>query len=535
MQVPPAAAIAFALARRGRRRTFPGAAERDGDRTPRPRRATRGDGSPPGVPPERRWRGHKPNGSALIRCSRGVTRPASAAIDAQATTGDTTVAGCQRHRSRTRAECSATEKLNFIWSVKEIPASPQAPPVPRRDPVLRVAPPRLRPRGNQGRRRGQGRRSSGRTVGCATDVISPTSPGSLFWNVNSSPSRTLLAGSAQHSPQRPRLVRGFSPNARTPSSVGATEPDRQDGWRPRSLRGRQTVRRDRPAPRCRLEPRDGATSTRSSSGRRDLPTRRLASTSRPVRWIRADGTSCFAGDDRCMSEPSKIFKILRPCLRDRGMPSPWPRSTSAGQPDRPAAPLRQELQPGVVRGLPHGHVAEGTKRRRHRVRRLVHPGTASKGKTFRLPVAGQPAVRQGPEDDREGHQGRTRRRGFDGRFGAGLPATSDGRSCSAADDLEDAPVEDGGGRIAVVFNGSPCSLGDAGSGMSEIRRWIIENDWLDAIIGLPDQLFYNTGISTYIWVVTNRKRQERRVGCSSHRRPRAVRQDAQEPRNKRNG
>ncbi|MGH9155195.1 MAG: HsdM family class I SAM-dependent methyltransferase [Acidimicrobiales bacterium] len=72
------------------------------------------------------------------------------------------------------------------------------------------------------------------------------------------------------------------------------------------------------------------------------------------------------------------------------------------------------------------------------------------------------------------------------------------------------PVDGGGSRIAVVFNGSPLFSGDAGSGMSEIRRWIVENDWLDAIIGLPDQLFYNTGIHTYVWVVTNRKRPDRR-------------------------
>jgi type I restriction enzyme M protein len=71
------------------------------------------------------------------------------------------------------------------------------------------------------------------------------------------------------------------------------------------------------------------------------------------------------------------------------------------------------------------------------------------------------------------------------------------------------PVNDGGSRIAAVFNGSPLFSGDAGSGMSEIRRWIIENDWLDAIIGLPDQLFYNTGIFTYVWILTNRKRPER--------------------------
>jgi type I restriction enzyme M protein len=71
------------------------------------------------------------------------------------------------------------------------------------------------------------------------------------------------------------------------------------------------------------------------------------------------------------------------------------------------------------------------------------------------------------------------------------------------------PPEDGGSRIAVVFNGSPLFSGDAGSGFSEIRRWLLESDMLEAIVGLPDKLFYNTGIFTYVWVVTNRKRSER--------------------------
>jgi type I restriction enzyme M protein len=64
-------------------------------------------------------------------------------------------------------------------------------------------------------------------------------------------------------------------------------------------------------------------------------------------------------------------------------------------------------------------------------------------------------------------------------------------------------------RLAIVFNGSPLFTGAAGSGESEVRRWITENVWLNAIVALPDQLFYNTGIFTYIWVVTNRKRPER--------------------------
>jgi type I restriction enzyme M protein len=67
------------------------------------------------------------------------------------------------------------------------------------------------------------------------------------------------------------------------------------------------------------------------------------------------------------------------------------------------------------------------------------------------------------------------------------------------------PKEQGGSRIAIIFNGSPLSNGDCGSGESEIRRWILENDWLDAIVMLPDQLFYNTGIFTYIWLLTNNK------------------------------
>src|ERR1035438_925536 len=67
------------------------------------------------------------------------------------------------------------------------------------------------------------------------------------------------------------------------------------------------------------------------------------------------------------------------------------------------------------------------------------------------------------------------------------------------------PVSDGGTRVAIVTNGSPLFTGDAGSGESEIRRWILENDWLESIVALPGQIFYNTGINTYIWVLTNRK------------------------------
>ena len=104
--------------------------------------------------------------------------------------------------------------------------------------------------------------------------------------------------------------------------------------------------------------------------------------------------------------------------------------------------------------------------------------------------------------------------GFAGRFGAGLPRINDGSLLFLQHMLSKMqPVAadgSGGSRIAIVFNGSPLFTGDAGSGESDIRRWIIENDWLEAIVALPDQLFYNTGISTYIWVLTNRKEAHRR-------------------------
>ena len=100
--------------------------------------------------------------------------------------------------------------------------------------------------------------------------------------------------------------------------------------------------------------------------------------------------------------------------------------------------------------------------------------------------------------------------GHGGRFGAGLPRISDGSLLFLQHMLSKmrAP-EDGGSRIAIVFNGSPLFTGGAGSGGSNIRRWIIENDWLEVIVALPDQLFYNTGISTYVWVLTNRKEPRR--------------------------
>ena len=107
-------------------------------------------------------------------------------------------------------------------------------------------------------------------------------------------------------------------------------------------------------------------------------------------------------------------------------------------------------------------------------------------------------------------------RGWDGRFGAGLPRISDGsmlflqHMISKFKPLTDTAGVDGGSRMGIVLSGSPLFSGAAGSGESEIRRWIIEGDLLEGIVALPDQMFYNTGISTYVWILTNRKPADRR-------------------------
>lgn len=105
------------------------------------------------------------------------------------------------------------------------------------------------------------------------------------------------------------------------------------------------------------------------------------------------------------------------------------------------------------------------------------------------------------------------KKGFAGRFGAGLPATSDGQMLflmTAISKMKD--ISQGGSRIAIIHNGSPLFTGDAGSGASNIRKYILENDLLEAIIALPNDIFYNTGIATYIWVLSNKKAGTKREG-----------------------
>jgi type I restriction enzyme M protein len=132
------------------------------------------------------------------------------------------------------------------------------------------------------------------------------------------------------------------------------------------------------------------------------------------------------------------------------------------------------------------------------------------GKTFDYMLANPPfGVEWKPEENsiRKEYE----EQGFGGRFGAGLPRINDGSFLflqHMISKMKD--PKEGGTRLAIVFNGSPLFTGGAGSGESNIRQWIIENDWLEAIVAMPDQLFYNTGISTYVFVITNRKKRHRK-------------------------
>ncbi|HKZ54784.1 MAG TPA: class I SAM-dependent DNA methyltransferase [Anaerolineales bacterium] len=131
------------------------------------------------------------------------------------------------------------------------------------------------------------------------------------------------------------------------------------------------------------------------------------------------------------------------------------------------------------------------------------------GKAFDYLITNPPYGKDWKRD--EGAVRAEHARGSAGRFAPGVPRISDGQMLFLLHMLAHMKdAGDGGSRVAIIMNGSPLFTGDAGSSESEIRRHILENDWLEALIALPEQLFYNTGIATYVWVITNRKRPERK-------------------------
>ncbi len=229
----------------------------------------------------------------------------------------------------------------------------------------------------------------------------------------------------------------------------------------------------------------------------------------PREVIRLMVNLLFIEDDRLLSKPGVVKTLLDPAAGTGGMLSVAEDHLRSLNPQARLKVYGQELNPEtyavcrsdmMLKGQDASHIVLGNS--------FTEDGFA--GQHFDYLLANPPFGvdwRKVERPIRDEHASK----GFAGRFGAGLPRINDGSFLFLQHMISKMkPVEQGGSRLAIVFNGSPLFTGAAGSGESEIRRWIIEHDWLEAVVALPDQLFYNTGISTYFWVVTNRKSHQRR-------------------------
>ncbi|MFJ9574487.1 type I restriction-modification system subunit M [Streptomyces bacillaris] len=212
--------------------------------------------------------------------------------------------------------------------------------------------------------------------------------------------------------------------------------------------------------------------------------------------------------------PGSVRTVLDPACGTGGMLSAAEEQLLRLDPDAPVEVFGQELNPEswaicrsdmMIRGQAPANIVLGNS--------LTRDGHA--GEVFDYMLANPPFGVEWRKA-RESVEREHRKLGERGRFGAGLPRISDGSLLFLQHMIAKMKPVDasgaGGSRIAIVFNGSPLFSGQAGSGESRIRQWILENDLLEGIVALPEQLFYNTGISTYLWILTNRKRKSRRGG-----------------------
>lgn len=220
----------------------------------------------------------------------------------------------------------------------------------------------------------------------------------------------------------------------------------------------------------------------------------------------------LAGDAEALKTPGKTVTVYDPCCGSGGLLTITKAHMHANiTPDVGVILFGQEVNPETFaiaksdmylndpEGKDADNIAFGT----------VLADDRHAGRHFDYVIANPPYGKDWKRDEavvKAEHE-----RGAAGRFAPGLPSISDGQMLFLEHMIShmQKPV-DGGSRLAVIMNGSPLFTGDAGSGPSEIRRWVLENDLLEAIVALPEQLFYNTGIATYIWVVTNRKTPERK-------------------------
>jgi len=229
----------------------------------------------------------------------------------------------------------------------------------------------------------------------------------------------------------------------------------------------------------------------------------------PREVIRLMVNLLFIEDDEVLTKPGVVRSIYDPTAGTGGMLSVAGEHLASLNPDARLVMYGQELNPESYAICKADMLIKGQD-----IANIIFGNTLSAdgltGKHFDYGLSNPPFGVEWKKIEREIRK-EAEEQGFNGRFGPGLPRVSDGSLLFLLHLISKMrPAKDGGSRFGIVLNGSPLFTGGAGSGESEIRRHVLENDLVEAIIGLPTDMFYNTGISTYVWIVSNRKPPERK-------------------------
>ena len=217
----------------------------------------------------------------------------------------------------------------------------------------------------------------------------------------------------------------------------------------------------------------------------------------------------FIEDDEILTKPGVVRSICDPAAGTGGMLSVAGEHLAELNPDARLVMYGQELNPESYAICKADMLIKGQD-----IANIIFGNTLSNdgllGKQFDYMLSNPPFGVEWKKIEKEIRK-EAEQQGYNGRFGPGLPRVSDGSLLFLLHLISKMrPAKDGGSRFGIVLNGSPLFTGGAGSGESEIRRYVLENDLVEAIIGLPTDMFYNTGISTYIWIVSNRKPSHRK-------------------------
>jgi len=229
----------------------------------------------------------------------------------------------------------------------------------------------------------------------------------------------------------------------------------------------------------------------------------------PREVIRLMVNLLFIEDDDALTKPGVVRSLYDPTAGTGGMLSVGEEHLASLNPDARLVMYGQELNPESYAICKADMLIKGQD-----IQNIIFGNTLSSdgllGKHFDYMLSNPPFGVEWKKIEKEIRK-EAEQMGFNGRFGPGLPRVSDGSLLFLLHLISKMrPAVDGGSRFGIVLNGSPLFTGGAGSGESEIRRYVLENDLVEAIIGLPTDMFYNTGISTYVWIVSNRKPAHRK-------------------------